>query len=170
MTDDRVVPPSVQLGEVVPPEDPEDWTRPLTWVLAAGMLAAPAAAAAWFAVAPPSDPNSAQVGTTVLAVVAAAGAAVSGGLQRGSWRSLLTTVGAGAFAALGLVAVGATVGEGAALATAALAALAGVGGSAVAALVASLLAGSAGRARRILSPAAIGGMTAVLLVQFLLTR
>jgi hypothetical protein len=165
-----MVPPGVRLGEVVPPEDPEDWTRPLTWVLAAGMVAAPVLAVAWFAVAPPEDPQSAKVGTTVLAIVAAAGAAVTGGLQRGAWRTFLTTLGAGMFAALGLVAVGTTVGGGSALATAFVAALAGVGGSAVAALVASLLAGGAGRVRRILSPAAIGGMMAVLLVQFLLSR
>jgi cysteinyl-tRNA synthetase len=36
--DDDLVPVSVQLGNVVPPEDPEDWTRPLTWAAAAGML------------------------------------------------------------------------------------------------------------------------------------
>ena len=40
MTDEDLVPVSVRLGEVVPPEDPEDWTRPLTWVAALGMLAA----------------------------------------------------------------------------------------------------------------------------------
>ena len=44
--DDDDVPVSVRLGTVVPPEDPEDWTRPLTWVAAVGMLAAPAVAAA----------------------------------------------------------------------------------------------------------------------------
>ena len=37
----QLVPVSVRLGNVVPPEDPEDWTQPLTWVAAAGMLAAP---------------------------------------------------------------------------------------------------------------------------------
>ena len=54
-TDDDLVPVSVRLGEVVPPDDPEDWTRPLTWVAAIGMLAAPAVALAWYAVAPPDD-------------------------------------------------------------------------------------------------------------------
>jgi hypothetical protein len=142
----------------------------VTWVLAAGMLAAPIVAAVWFAMAPPEDPGSAQTGTTVLAVVAVAGAAVTGGLQRGAWRSLLTTLGTGAFAALGLVAVGATVSEGAAVATASLAALAGIGGAALAALVASYLAGAAGRVRRILSPAVVGGMMATVLVQYLLSR
>ena len=46
--DDDLVPISVRLGEVVPPEDPEDWTRPLTWVAAFGMLAGPLIALAWF--------------------------------------------------------------------------------------------------------------------------
>ena len=55
MTDDDLVPVSVRLGEVVPPEDPEDWTRPLTWVVALGMLAGPAVAFAWFALAPPTS-------------------------------------------------------------------------------------------------------------------
>ena len=53
--DDDLVPVSVRLGEVVPPEDPEDWTRPLTWVAAFGMLAGPIVALAWFLVAPPED-------------------------------------------------------------------------------------------------------------------
>ena len=44
--DDDVVPVSVRLGEVVPPEDPEDWTRPLTWVAAGGMLVGPIVALA----------------------------------------------------------------------------------------------------------------------------
>jgi hypothetical protein len=34
--DDDSVPISVRLGTVVPPEDPEDWTRPLTWMAAPG--------------------------------------------------------------------------------------------------------------------------------------
>ena len=52
--DDDLVPVSVRLGAVVPPEDPEDWTRPLTWVAALGMLAAPIVAVAWFVIAPPT--------------------------------------------------------------------------------------------------------------------
>ena len=54
--DDELVPVSVRLGNVVPPEDPEDWTQPLTWVAAAGMLAAPLVALLWFWLFPPADP------------------------------------------------------------------------------------------------------------------
>ena len=45
--EEEEVPVSVRLGGVVPPEDPEDWSRPLTWVAAIGMLAGPLAAVAW---------------------------------------------------------------------------------------------------------------------------
>ena len=58
MTDFDNTPASVRLGEVVPPEDPEDWGRPLTWVVAAGMLVAPAVGAAWFATAGPTEPST----------------------------------------------------------------------------------------------------------------
>ncbi|HEX6129281.1 MAG TPA: hypothetical protein VF071_09700, partial [Candidatus Limnocylindria bacterium] len=56
---DDLVPVSVRLGEVVPPEDPEDWTKPLTWVAAAGMLLGPLVALGWFVAARPggSDPE-----------------------------------------------------------------------------------------------------------------
>jgi hypothetical protein len=160
------VPPSVRLGQVVPPEDPEDWRRPLTWVVAAGMLAAPALAAGWFIVAPPTDPYASIPGTAVLAAALAAGAAVTGASQRGAWRAVLGTLGAGLFGALGVVAVGSILADGAALGTAIGAAVAGSGGSLGAAALAGLLA-SAGRARRYVSPAVAGGFAAVLLTELL---
>ncbi len=52
---DDLVPVSVRLGTVVPPEDPEDWTRPLTWVAAIGMLAAPAILVGWYLLVAPTD-------------------------------------------------------------------------------------------------------------------
>lgn len=166
MTASPPVPPSIQLGEVVPPEDPEDWRQPLTWVVAAGMLAAPAVAAVWFIVAPPTDPYAAILGTSALAATLAAGAAVTGASQRGGRRAVLATLGAGLFAALGLAFVGSILAGGAALGTAAAAAAAGVGGGLAAAVLAGLL-GSAGRVRRFVSPAVAGGFTALLLTQLL---
>jgi len=160
------VPPSVQLGEVVPPEDPEDWRQPLTWVVAGGMLAAPAVATAWFIVAPPADPYAAIPGTSVVAAVLAAGAAVTGASQRGGRRALMGTLGAGLFGALGLVLVGNVLAGGVALGTAVGAALAGAGGSLAAAVLAGLLA-SAGRLRRSLSPALAGAIAAVVLTRLL---
>ena len=71
VTDEPPVPLSVQLGEVVPPEDPEDWRKPLTWIVAVGMLAAPLWAAVWFVLAPPSDPYAVPAGVMALAVMVA---------------------------------------------------------------------------------------------------
>lgn len=166
MTGPSPIPPSVQLGEVVPPEDPEDWRQPLTWIMAGGMLAAPAVAAVWFIVAPPDDPFTAIPGTAVVAATLAAGAAVTGASQRGGRRAVLGTVGAGLFSALGLVVVGSVLAGGAALGTAVAAAAAGVGGSLAAAALAGLLA-SAWSLRRFLSPAVAGGATALLLAELL---
>ena len=166
MTGTPSAPPSVQLGEVVPPEDPEDWRQPLTWVVAAGMLAAPLAAAGWFLIAPPSDPSAAITGTSALAAVLAAGAAVTGATQRGARRAVLGTVGAGLFSALGLVVAGSVLADGIALGTAGSAALAGAWGSLAAAALAGALA-SAGRARRTVSPALAGGIVALMVTQLL---
>lgn len=165
MSDSAPVPPSVQLGQVVPPEDPEDWRRPITWVVAAGMLAAPALAAVWFIIAPPPDPYASIPGTAVVAAVIAAGAAVTGASQRGAWRAVLGTLGAGLFSALGVVAAGSIL-AGGALSTAFVAAVAGSGGSLGAAALAGLLA-SAGPARRYFSPALTGGVAAVVLTEAL---
>ena len=166
MTDDNV-PPSVRLGEVVPPEDPEDWGRPLTWVVAVGMLVAPLTAAVWFASAPPGDPADEVTGISVVAALLAVGAALTGATQRGARRALFATVGAGLFGALGVVVAGSVVADGSALGIATLVASTGMIGAVAAATLASLLA-EAGRVRRFVSPAIAGGATAVLVVRLLL--
>ena len=164
MTDLDNAPPSVRLGEVVPPEDPEDWGRPLTWVVAAGMLAAPLAGAAWFLAAAPSDPQAAPMGTSVLAAILAAAAAVAGATQRGALRTALTTIGAGLFGALGLVVAGSVIGAGASLGVAVAAATTGTFATVPAAAVAALIA-ERSRPRRVVSPALLGGLIAFLGVQ-----
>jgi len=161
MNDSDNVPPSVRLGEVVPPEDPEDWGRPLTWVVAAGMLIAPVAGALWFAAVGPTDPTASLTGTSILAAVLAAGAAITGATQRGAARAALTTIGAGLFGALGLVVAGNAIAGGASLAIGFAAATAGGFGSVPAAGIAALVA-DAPRLRRFLSPAVVGGLVAFL--------
>jgi predicted membrane-bound dolichyl-phosphate-mannose-protein mannosyltransferase len=164
MTDLDNIPPSVRLGEVVPPEDPEDWRRPLTWVVAAGMLIAPVVGAAWFAVAGPTDPSTALTGTSILAAILASGAAITGATQRGGGRAALTTIGAGLFGALGVILAGNLLAGGASLGVATAAAVGGGFASVPAAGVAALL-GEAPRLRRFISPALIGGVVALMGVQ-----
>ena len=67
--DDDLVPVSVRLGAVVPPEDPEDWTRPLTWVAALGMLAGPIVAFGWFAFAGPTSAEAVPATFLVAAAI-----------------------------------------------------------------------------------------------------
>lgn len=167
MTDLDNVPPSVRLGEVVPPEDPEDWGRPLTWVVAASMLAAPIIGAGWFIAAQPGDPLDVVTGISSLAAVVAGSAAITGSTQRGSRRALFATIGAGLFSALGVVLAGTVVAGGVALATAALAAVAGVIGTVPAGALAALVADGASRVRRIVSPTVVGALTAVIVVRLL---
>jgi len=167
MTDLDNRPPSVRLGEVVPPEDPEDWGRPLTWVVAASMLAAPLIGAVWFIVAPPENPVDAVAGTSILAAVLAGSAAITGSTQRGGRRALFATIGAGLFSALGLVVAGTVVAESVPLATAALAAVAGVIGTVPAGSLAAIVADRAGRARRIVGPTLVGALSAVIVVRLL---
>jgi hypothetical protein len=104
--DDDLVPISVRLGEVVPPEDPEDWTRPLTWVAALGMLAAPLATLAWFLVGPPLQGELALPATHAVGGALAAGAAATGATQQGAARAGTATLGAGLFAALVVIIIG----------------------------------------------------------------
>jgi hypothetical protein len=106
VTDDDLVPVSVRLGNVVPPEDPEDWTRPLTWVNALGMLAGPLAAFGWFVIAPPTDAAHTLPATLLVAAVLAAGAAATGATQIGIARAWTATLGAGLFAALVVIILG----------------------------------------------------------------
>ncbi|HET6381521.1 MAG TPA: hypothetical protein VFH63_10900 [candidate division Zixibacteria bacterium] len=173
--DDDLVPVSVRLGEVVPPEDPEDWTKPLTWVAAAGMLLGPLLAVAWFVVAPPATSTPIQPGSLLLAAGVAAGAALTGGTQQGWLRASTATLATALFAALVTVLVGAVmagerpVGEAPpTLAHAFAAAVAGVCGAVAAAPPAAVLARLPRRAPRVLVPGAIGAGVAGLVVALLL--
>ncbi len=145
--DDDLVPVSVRLGAVVPPEDPEDWTRPLTWVAAFGMLAGPIIALAWFIAAPPMNGHAALPGTFLVASFVAGGAAATGATQLGAARAGTATLGAGLFGALVVIVLGVvTAGErqlGSAsptLAHATAAAAGGVVGAGLAAIVAAIVA------------------------------
>lgn len=103
---DDLVPVSVRLGDVVPPEDPEDWSRPLTWVAAAGMLAGPIAALAWFTIDPPQAAAAAVPATYGVALFLSAGAAATGATQIGAGRAFAGTLGAGLFGALVVIILG----------------------------------------------------------------
>jgi hypothetical protein len=173
--EDDLVPLSVRLGEVVPPEDPEDWTRPLTWVAALGMLAGPLFTLGWFVLAPPSSADGAFVATSAVAAFLAGGAAATGATQLGLARAWTATLGAGLFGALVVIILGVVMaGErqvGAAappLAHAVVAAGAGRGGAAAAAATAAVVARLRSRVVRFLPALFVGAVTAVLLVEPLL--
>jgi hypothetical protein len=158
--DDDLVPVSVRLGNVVPPEDPEDWTQPLTWLAAAGMLAAPLVALLWFWLLPPAG-TWLMAGTILLASAVAAGGVLTGATQQGGLRAATGTVAAGLFAGLAAVIVGLLMaGErqtGAAsptLAQAFGASLAGLVGTIAAAPLAARFATSRRRLPRLLGPGA----------------
>ncbi len=162
---DELVPVSVRLGTVVPPEDPEDWTRPLTWVAAIGMLAAPAVALIWYLLAAPLDSARPSPGTWAVALTLVTGAAAAGGTQIGRLRAITGTLGAALLGALLVVAVGAaSAGErqlGSAsptLAHAVAASLAGLAGAPPAAALAGLAAGSWPRPRRAVVAAGLGAL------------
>lgn len=170
MTDDELAPVSVRLGEVVPPDDPEDWTRPLTWVAALGMLAGPLVTLAWFAVAPPVQSVQALPATYLVAAALAGGAAATGATQQGIARAATATLGAGLFAGLAIVIVGvAMAGErqvGSAsptLAHAFGASLGGVAGAAAASIVAGAVARISPRGVRFLL-ALLAGVAVVVVV------
>lgn len=173
--EEEMVPVSVRLGAVVPPEDPEDWTRPLTWVAALGMLAAPAVALTWYLVAAPRDSTQLAPGTWVVAVTLAVGAAAAGGTQIGRLRAFTGTLGAALLGALLVVIAGAvSAGErqvGSAsptLAHSVAAALAGLGGALPAAILGALTAGSWRRLPRGAAAAAVGALvTAAILPRLL---
>jgi hypothetical protein len=172
--EDDLVPVSVRLGQVVPPEDPEDWTRPLTWASAAGMLVAPAVTLAWFALASPADATRPSVGTWLVAASLAIGAALAGSTQMGAARAASGTVAAGLFAALATVIAGLiTAGErqvgsfSPTLAHAFVAALAGMAGAAAASPLAARLARLPQRLPRFLGPASVGLGVSLLVVPLL---
>lgn len=172
---DDLVPLSVRLGEVVPPEDPEDWTRPLTWVAALGMLAAPLITLAWFILAPPASPDGSFAATAAVAAFLAGGAAATGATQLGVARAWTATLGAGLFGSLVVIILGVVMaGErqvGTAsptLAHAFVAAVAGLGGAGAAAAIAAVVARLTSRVVRFLPALFVGAVTAILLVEPLL--
>ena len=174
-TDDDLVPISVRLGEVVPPEDPEDWTRPLTWVAAFGMLAGPIIALAWFVAAAPTAATHALPATYLVAVALTTGAAATGSTQVGAPRAATATLGAGLFAALVIIIIGVVMaGErqvGAAsptLAHAFVASMGGLAGTAIAAVVAAITARLRSRLVRLLPGLVAGATTAIAVVGLLL--
>jgi hypothetical protein len=167
-SEEDLVPVSVRLGEVVPPEDPEDWTRPLTWVAAIGMLAAPIAALGWFLVAPPAGADTVEPATRLVAATLAVGAAATGATQQGALRAGTATLGAGLFAALvtiivGIVAAGERqVGQASpTLGHAFAGGVAGLLGAGAGAAVASIVARLGTRLVRFLPAAAVGVVVAV---------
>jgi hypothetical protein len=174
---DDLVPVSVRLGAVVPAEDPEDWTRPLTWVAALGMLAAPAILLGWFLQAAPTDSARPLAGTYAVALALVVGAAAAGGTQLGRLRAVTGTLGAGLLGALLIVVAGAlTAGEvhccevkwvayaSPTLAHAAAGALAGLAGCLPAALAQGLAARSLPRLPRGALAAALGALVTALVV------
>jgi hypothetical protein len=169
--DGELVPVSVRLGTVVPPEDPEDWTRPLTWVAAAGMLAGPLVALLWFWSAPPGDGGAPLPGTWLIAFGVAAGGAAVGGTQIGRMRAFAGTLSAALFGGVVVVLIGAALAgerqvEAASptLAHALAAAVAGVAGAAGASLVAPVLAAWRSRLARAAIPGLAGCVVAAAVV------
>ena len=173
---DDLVPVSVKLGTVVPPEDPEDWTRPLTWVAAIGMLGAPAILVGWYLLGAPLATDRPSAGTFVVAIALVVGAAAAGGTQLGRGRAVAGTLAAGLLGALLMVMVGAVTVGGVScgytnincmpptLAHAGAAALAGVAGCVPAALAEGLMAGSLTRLQRGLAAGALGALVATLVL------
>ena len=171
--DDDLVPVSVRLGQVVPPEDPEDWTQPLTWVAAAGMLAAPLVALIWFWLIPPTQPDVLTFGTILLASILALGGVLTGATQQGALRAATATVAAGLFAGLATVIAGLLMaGErqtGTAsptLAQAFGASLAGLAGTIAAAPLAARFSSARRRLPRLLGPGAAAVGVSWLVVSF----
>jgi len=176
-SEDVAVPVSVRLGAVIPPEDPEDWTRPLTWVAALGMLLAPLVALVWFALWQPSTSDAAAPGTWLLAAAVVVGGVMTGVTQIGAARAAAGTLGAGLLGSLLTVIVGAaTAGQrqvGVASPTmthAVFAVVAGLAGVVAAATLMPALARLRSRWRRGLAPGAIGIAVAALVVQLLFSR
>lgn len=172
--DDESIPISIRLGTVVPPEDPEDWTQPLTWVAAVGMLAGPIVALLWFLIAPPEFGDRLLPGTVLLAAAIVVGGLITGVTQIGPARVFAGTLGAALFAALVVVIIGAALaGErqvGSAsptLSHAFVASVGGLAGTLVAAFVAPALAGIGAWGRRILIPGVVGVAVAFGVAQLL---
>jgi hypothetical protein len=172
--DDDLVPVSVRLGEVVPPEDPEDWTQPLTWMAAAGMLLGPAVAVGWFGLVPPDASDRALPGTWLLAAAVAGGAVITGATQQGWLRAATATAAAALFASLVTIIAGAALaGErqveqaSPTLAQAFGAAVAGLGGAVASTPIAARFASVKRRWPRVAVPGAIAAVVALLLLPLL---
>ena len=174
--DAEEVPVSVRLGAVVPPEDPEDWSRPLTWVAAIGMLAGPLAAVAWILLARPIDTSALLPGVLVVAVALVAGAVLTGSTQIGRSWAFAGTLGAGLFGALLTVVAGTVLGgERQAAASPALAlsfagAVAGAAGALAAAIAAFGLGDLLRRERRWPPSAAVGLVVALVVARLLVAQ
>jgi len=173
-SEDDLIPVSVRLGQVVPPEDPEDWTRPLTWVAALGMLVGPIVALGWFLLGPPTAGGAALPATYLVAFGLVGGAAATGATQRGAAWAAAATLGSGLFGALVVTILGGVfAGErqvGAASATLAhalAAAVAGLSGAVVGALIAAVVARLRSRGVRFWA-ALLGGFVMAVAVMRLL--
>jgi hypothetical protein len=172
---DESVPISVRLGTVVPPEDPEDWRRALTWVAAAGMLLAPALVVLWFVSGPPAESARPVPATWLIAGAIVVGGVLTGTTQlRPAWAAA-ATLGSALFAALLIVlyavAVSPQVRVGAfapAIAQALSGSAAGLGGALVSATLMPAFSRMRSRVRRGLAPAAIGIAVSAILVRLLL--
>jgi hypothetical protein len=172
--DDDAVPISVRLGTVVPPEDPEDWTQPLTWVAAFGMLLGPIVAVLWFWLSPPADSATLSAGTFLLAGSLVLGGVITGVTESGSVRVFAGTLGAALFGALVIVIVGAAmagqrqVGTASpTLAHAFVGAVSGLTGAVAASTVGPALVRLPSLPRRVAVPAAIGVAVAVVVARLL---
>jgi hypothetical protein len=172
MSEERPI--EVRLGEVVPPEDAEDWRRPRTWLAALGMIAAPLLAAAWFTFLSPSSPSEPALLTGALAAAVVSGGVLTGATQRGARWAVAATIGAALFAALVTVIIGAISAGERQLVSASPSVVhafaAAVGGS-VGALAAAPLMAVGASARRsahmALAAAVIGSIVAVVVVRLL---
>ncbi len=172
--EDDSVPISVRLGTVVPPEDPEDWTQPLTWVAALGMLLGPIVAILWFALAPPSSAAGLPPVTIAIAAAIVVGGVTTGVTQIGSVRVFAGTLGAALFGTLVVIIIGAAMAAerqvGSAsptLAHAFVGGVAGLGGALVASLVGPALVRLRSRPWRMLVPAVLGTAVAVAVARLL---
>lgn len=171
--EDDAVPISVRLGTVVPPEDPEDWTQPLTWVAAFGMVLGPIVALLWFWLAPP-DSSNLTLGTYVLASALVLGGVITGVTQIGSVRVFAGTLGAALFGALVIVIIGAAVAgqrqvgtASPTLAHAFVSAVSGLAGALAASTIGPALVRLTSVARRVAVPAAMGVAVAAVVARLL---
>jgi hypothetical protein len=173
---DEVIPVSVRLGTVVPPEDPEDWRRPLTWVAAAGMLLAPALVFLWAVIAPPAQSLHPAPGQWVIAAALVIGGVLTGTTQLRPIWAAAATLGSALFGALLVVlyavAVSPEIRVGSLspyLSQALTGSTAGLAGALVAATLMPSFSRMRSRIRRGLAPAAIGIAVSALVVRLLLS-